>query len=258
MKRGLVAALLLAGGCKQAKDTKSEGEAPVAAPRDENEGRLRSRPGRPTVEAPERGLRPLGLGGPRDGLLYVPTSYRADRPAPLVVVLHGSRSGARDGLEPWLKLADEAGLLLLAPESRGRTWDIVLLDGGYGPDVPFIDRALAHVFERYAVEPKRLALAGFSDGASFALSLGLTNGDLFTHVVAFSPGFVEPAAQHGRPGVFLSHGREDPVLPIEKCGRRIAPLMREAGYTVQYREFDGPHTVPPAIAREALTWFTAP
>lgn len=253
-----MAALLLAGGCKPAKDTKAGVEAPVAAPRDEHEGRLRARPGRPTVEAPERGLRPLGLGGQRDGLLYVPASYRADRPAPLVVVLHGSRSGAREGLGPWLKLADEAGLLLLAPESRGRTWDIVLLDGGYGPDVPFIDRALAHVFERYAVEPKRLALAGFSDGASFALSLGLTNGDLFTHVVAFSPGFLEPAAQRGKPGVFLSHGREDTVLPIGPCSRSILPLLKDAGHAVRYREFEGAHEVPPGIAREALAWFTAP
>ena len=256
--RGLVAALLLAGGCKQAKEPKSGGERAVAVARDENEGRLSARPGRPTVEAPERGLRPLGLGGERDGLLYVPASYRADRPAPLVVVLHGSRSGARDGLAPWLKLADEAGLLLLAPESRGHTWDIVLLDGGYGPDVPFIDRALAHVFARYAVEPRRLALAGFSDGASFALSLGLTNGDLFTHVVAFSPGFLSPGVQHGNPGVFLSHGREDTVLPIGPCSRSILPLVRDAGYAVRYREFDGPHTVPPDVAREALVWFTSP
>jgi phospholipase/carboxylesterase len=253
-----VAALLLAGACKSAKDVKAEAEVPVAAVLDEHEGRLRARPGRPPVEVPERGLRPLGLGGQRDGLLYVPASYRADRPAPLVVVLHGSRSGAREGLAPWLKLADEAGLLLLAPESRGRTWDIVLLDGGYGPDVPFIDRALAHVFERYTVEPKRLALAGFSDGASFALSLGLTNGDLFTHVVAFSPGFVEPAAQRGRPGIFLSHGTEDTVLPIQPCSRSILPLLKDAGYAVRYREFEGAHVVPPGIAREALAWFTAP
>ncbi|HET7434858.1 MAG TPA: hypothetical protein VFN10_09135 [Thermoanaerobaculia bacterium] len=27
-------------------------------------------------------------------------------------------------------------------------------------------------------------------------------------------------------------------------------------YDVTYREFEGPHTVPPEIAREAIDWFT--
>ena len=34
------------------------------------------------------------------------------------------------------------------------------------------------------------------------------------------------------------------------------PLVRQSGYDVHYREFDGGHTVPPLIAREALTWFS--
>jgi phospholipase/carboxylesterase len=221
-------------------------------------GRLLARPQSPTVEAPERGLRPLGLGGERDGLLYVPEGYRADRPAPLLVMLHGSRSSAREVLEPWLELADGAGLLLLAPESRVHTWDIVLLDEGFGPDVPFIDRALVYVFERYAVDASHLVLAGFSDGASLALSLGLTNGDLFSHVAAFSPGFVAPAVLRGRPELFISHGSEDPVLPVADCGRSIASRVKDAGYAVRYREFEGPHTVPSDIRREALVWFLTP
>jgi predicted esterase len=210
------------------------------------------------VEAPQRGLLPLGLGGERDGLLYVPEGYRAERPVPLVVMLHGSKGNAHEALEPWLKLSDEAGFLLLAPESRERTWDIILLDGGYGPDVSFIDRALAYVFERYAVDTRHLILAGFSDGASFALSLGLTNGDVFSHVAAFSPGFVEPAVLRGRPELFISHGSEDPVLPVAECGRSIASRVKDAGYPVRYREFEGAHIVPTGIVREAWLWFTAP
>lgn len=60
--------------------------------------------------------------------------------------------------------------ILLAPDSRGRTWDFIL--GDYGPDVRFIDRALDHVFKRYNVHPGHIGIAGFSDGASYALSLG--------------------------------------------------------------------------------------
>ena len=130
-----------------------------------------------------------------------------------------------------------------------------MLVGGYGPDVEFIDRALEQTFDRLAVNAGRLAVEGFSDGASYALSLGLTNGDLFTHVIAFSPGFMAPAAQRGEPRLYISHGTRDEVLPIDSCSRRIAPQARRAGYDLRYHEFDGPHTVPPEIAREALGWF---
>jgi poly(3-hydroxybutyrate) depolymerase len=47
------------------------------------------------------------------------------------------------------------------------------------------------------VDPQRICVSGFSDGASYALSLGLANGDLFTHVAAFSPGFMRPPCTQG-------------------------------------------------------------
>ena len=103
----------------------------------------------------------------------------------------------------------------------------------------------------------RRAVVGFSDGASYALSLGPTNGDLFTRVIAFSPGFASPGARRGMPPVFVSHGTRDGVLPIERCSRRIVPRLEREGYEVCYREFDGPHTVPRSIAHEALGWFVA-
>ena len=113
--------------------------------------------------------------------------------------------------------------MLLVPDSRGRTWDMIL--GNYGPDVAFIDQALAQTFSRYALNPARLAIGGFSDGASYALSLGLSNGDLFTHIIAFSPGFMAPAQQQGRPPVFITHGTQDRVLPITRCSRRMSVLF---------------------------------
>jgi phospholipase/carboxylesterase len=254
-----LAVLLLVGGCARppAAEAPRGAAAPVASDlsAEARQGRLRSRPAPPTEEAPAPGLRKLGLGGARDGLLYVPSGYRADRPAPLVVMLHGAGGNAEGALAPLRALADEAGLLLLAPESRGRTWDLLL--EGLGPDVAFLDRALGQVFARYAVDPARIALEGFSDGASYALALGLANGDLFGHVIAFSPGFLAPPGQHGEPRLFVSHGTHDTVLAIDLCSRLLVPRVREAGYRVHYREFVGGHSVPPTIAREALDWFIA-
>jgi phospholipase/carboxylesterase len=150
-------------------------------------------------------------------------------------------------------LADRSGLILLAPDSRRQTWDVI--SGGYGPDVAYIDRALELTFSRYHINPAHIAVGGFSDGASYAISLGVTNGDLFTHIVAFSPGFMAPAGRHGSPAIFVSHGTKDRVLPIETCSRVIAPRLKREGYRVHYREFDGPHTVPYDIAHEAIEWF---
>jgi phospholipase/carboxylesterase len=218
------------------------------------EGRLTARPSSP---APKRaaapGLHSLGLARDRDALLYIPTSYRADHAAPLAVMLHGAGGVAQHGISLVEALADRAGLVVLAPPSRRRTWDVIL--GAFGPDVAFVDEALAATFERCTVDPQRLAVGGFSDGASYALSLGITNGDLFTHVIAFSPGFMAPAHQVGAPRIYVSHGTRDAVLPIDRCSRRLVPALERAGYDVRYHEFDGPHTIPPDIAREAVEWF---
>ncbi len=216
-------------------------------------GRLTARP-RPGPKDPApSGQHPLGLGGQRDGLLYVPRTYRPQEPAPLLVMLHGRSADAKAVLTALMPLAEEAGLILLGPDSRGKTWDLVEAD--YGADMAFIDRALALVFAEYAIDGARLAIAGFSDGASYALSLGLANGDLFGDVIAFSPGFVDPGRKRDAPRVFVAHGIKDRALPIDETSRRIVPQLRREGYDVRYREFPGGHVIPPAILREALGRF---
>jgi phospholipase/carboxylesterase len=199
------------------------------------------------------GMRPLGLEKRRDGLLYVPPGYSAAHPGPLAVAFHGAGSDAERGLAPLLPLADETNTILIALDSRERTWDAIR--GDYGPDVAFLDRALTQFFVRYAVDRTRIAATGFSDGASYALGVGLMNSDLFTHIIAFSPGFIPPVRAERCVPMFISHGTQDSVLPIERCSRRIVDQVRQAGCEVDYREFDGPHTVPPKIAREAMAWF---
>ena len=187
---------------------------------------------------------------PADALAYVPAAP-AD-PAPLAVMLHGSGSAPRSGLAPLLRFADDAGLVLVAPASRRYTWDVIL--GGFGPDVKALDALLDEVFGRLDVDPARVALGGFSDGASYALSLGLPNVHLFTHLIAFSPGFVVTDAPRECPAVYVSHGAGDPVLPIDRCGRRVVTTLRDRGCAVEYDEFEGGHAVPREVAFRAVRW----
>ena len=172
---------------------------------------------------------------------------------PLLVLMHGGGQSA-ELFRFTFPLAEERGVAILALDSRDNTWDAV--DRPFGPDVVFIDAALRYTFERVAVDPRRLALGGFSDGASYALSLGMVNGDLFTHLVAVAPGFIlTPAPPAGRPLIFVAHGTRDDIYGDWTSGRIVARL-KSAGYDVTFREFDGPHTVPTPVAREALEWLT--
>lgn len=216
--------------------------------------RLTARPpaAGPGSTDPQPGAHQLDLGPGREMLLRVPSGMHDGAPARLILTLHGAGADSRTGLAPLVSLADAHRLLLLAPASQGRTWDVIL--GSCGPDVRRIDDALEDVFASYPVDSERLAISGFSDGASYALSLGLANPDLFTHILAFSPGFVAPVRPTGTPRVYISHGRADEVLPIERTTRRIVPQLRSAGVPVEVHEFDGPHTVPPGIAEEAVRY----
>lgn len=198
------------------------------------------------------GLHPLGLDKTRDGLIYVPESHDSTRAGPIVLMLHGAGSNAHDAIQPFRRHADIHGLVLVAPDARTSAWD--LLDGGFGADVDFIDHALARAFQLCAADPQRIAIEGFSDGASYALSLGLRNADLFTHVIAFSPGFMTlPRGSRGQK-VFVAHGSSDVVLPAVRCSHRIVARLERDGYRVTYRQFPGGHQIPPEVASEAIAW----
>jgi predicted esterase len=216
-----------------------------------SDGRLTARPRNDVVTAAGDARRPLHLDASRDAILQLPSKPAAG-PLPLLVLFHGAGGSGEGVLRRVAPAADEAGVAVLAPDSRGGTWDAIR--DAFAADVGFVDRALARVFETVAIDPERVAAGGFSDGATYALSLGLINGDLFRRLIAFSPGFVVSGEPHGHPKVFVSHGTSDPILPIDQCSRVIVPRLRQLGYDVTFKEFDGRHEVPPAIALEALKW----
>jgi phospholipase/carboxylesterase len=172
-----------------------------------------------------------------------------------MVFLHGASGSGRAHLRPVVAAADRYGVIVVAPDSRsGGTWDLIA-ERRFGPDVAFLDNVLDTVVDRVDADTSQLALAGVSDGASYALSVGLSNGDIFSAVLAFSPGFLVVLQSVGRPRVFVSHGNEDPILPIDSCSRAFVPQLRNAGYEVMFAEFDGGHTVPPEIADQAMRWW---
>ncbi|WP_169558668.1 alpha/beta hydrolase-fold protein [Myxococcus stipitatus] len=251
--RSLLAACLVLSlaGCVAPREAEPASTV-TAAPQVDTSGRVDARPGQVTGTPASPGVHALGLGGARDGLLYVPKSLRPDQPAPLMLVLHGSRGNAGQMLQALQALADSEGLLMLIPDSRGLTWDDKM--GKHGEDLRFIDRALAHVFSRHLVARERISVAGFSAGGSYALALGILNGDLFSRVLAFSPGFVHADEPRGMPFIFVAHGDKDQVLSVEGSGRRIVAELRSAGFQVHYHEFSGGHSIPKDVVQAAVQW----
>jgi len=228
--------------------------APLSAQAaDQKPWRLAAKPGAAPASPAAAGLHKLGLREERDAQLYIPEAASKFEKAPLVLSLHGASRNSDRGIELFRPLADELGFLLLAPASEEVTWDGIAND--WGPDPAFINLCMAQTFKMRSVDASRIAMAGFSDGASYSLSIGLANGDMFRAVFGFSPGFIVPADHTGKPPVFISHGTIDPVLNIDACSRRIVPELRKEGYKVTYKEFEGKHTLPPEIASQAMKWF---
>jgi len=221
-------------------------------------GRLLARPdAQSRQEGPETpagafsaaGVHLLAAGARGDTILFVPPGPPA--PRPLLVFFHGAGGVASRSLDAVRGAATAYGVLVLLPTSQAMTWD--LLAGRLGPDVRALDAALAAVFGARPVSS--VAFAGFSDGASYALSLGLANGNLGSAVLAFSPGFLAPPVQIGAPRVWLSHGTADTVLPVDRCGRRVVRQLGDGGYAVHYEEFAGGHVISPELVDGAFSWW---
>jgi predicted esterase len=213
--------------------------------------RLRSRPSHPTRPI-TAGYHELRLHDLRDGFFYVPRSYSALRPAPLLVLLHGGNGSDREWrTESVAALMEDLGVVLLAPESAAETWDFPLKNR-YDQDPPFIDSALAVVFDHCHIDPTAIALAGFSDGATEALGLGVINGDLFSSVMAFSPGGLQVPFHRGRPRVLVTHGKLDTVLSPVWTRDFIVPELERMGLAVEFIEYLAGHRLPANVFDPAI------
>lgn len=215
----------------------------------------------PANSATQTGSAGLQKLSGRNGLLYIPTDHA--EPLPLLVLLHkagGSASEWFGGSGSYAPYADKGRFIILAPQSPGQSWGTGPKNWGY--DYLAINRALEEAFARCAIDRSRIAIGGFSEGASYALSLGLANGDVFSYIVACSPGFIVRAQARGRSGprgvevplIYIAHGLSDNVLPIASTSRIFVNSLRKNGYNVEFDEFSGGHHASRQVADQAMSW----
>jgi phospholipase/carboxylesterase len=225
----------------------------------------------PSATTPPAPAKPGGLDVIRLGPLR-----EDEKGGTLVVLLHGWRahgddlvSLARRLAQPRTRFLVPAGPLL--EPGGGRAWwrldgnarpahawkDEVLPDHHPNPQVTAARQAVQSLLrdaeQRYA--PDSIAIAGFSQGAMLALDVAIAAEPAVARVAALSGVVLAdslPALHRGQaspPAVFVSHGRQDPVLPFAG-GASIETVLGPHGYRVTFAPFDGRHEIPAAVVAQ--------
>ncbi|MGB0955461.1 MAG: alpha/beta hydrolase family esterase [Panacagrimonas sp.] len=156
----------------------------------------------------------------RNYRLYVPASYERNKPAPLVIALHGGLGTGKSmqkmsGLD---REAERHGMLIAYPDGIGRGWNAGSCCGkpmeNKVNDVDFMAKLIADVKGRYAVDGQRIFGTGFSNGAMLLHKVACERPKLFTAMAPASGGImVKKCDAKSAPAMMLVQGRQDPRIP---------------------------------------------
>lgn len=193
---------------------------------------------------------------------------------PGLLLLHGRGSDERDLLQ-LAPLLDKRFFVVSAraplPCFPGYMWyDIVDLatpdHAGLVHALDRLDQFSAEILERYPIDPARLYLLGFSQGAAMSALLALTRPERLAAAVLLSGYLPATGATQGMPrlrpegladrAVFIAHGTLDPVLPVER-GRALRDRFQATPATVTYQEYPIGHEVSLDELNLANAWLTA-
>lgn len=170
------------------------------------------------------GLEMAFAGTTRTYRLYEPKTLNA-KPA-LLLVLHGLKGSAEE-IEArtrfsFDRLADRDGFIVVYPDAVEGQWH----SGHRGEtattdDVGFLSALIESITKSYHVDPNRIYVSGFSNGASMSYRLGCERPDEIAAIAPVSGGLAEDlmpacAARSHRPiALFAIHGTADPIVPFD-------------------------------------------
>ena len=193
--------------------------------------------------------------------------------APAVVLIHGRGANERDLLPIGAHLPEELHVLSVrAPQEMGGlgsyTWyDLDLSAGGLHasqPDSEGFRRSLNRLEEfveaaigTYDLDPERIGLLGFSQGAITSLATLVERPTAYRWVVALN-GYLaeshEPKADNAeRKPVFIGCGSTDQVIPPQRA-ERAAEALRAGGADVRFEAYPVGHGTTPAEVSDITAW----
>ena len=234
-------------------------EVAIAAPQSASavDGNLAARPGAARKPSAQRGE--FNLAEAPQPLVFIPDGVDAKKPTPMILLLHGAGQRAERLVTRIKPIAQVRGVIILAPQAASPTWDIIRSFRGseidFSEDGQRLDASLSALFAQFTIDPKHVAIGGFSDGASYALSIGPRNQQLFTHIMGFSAGGFLPFAEEARAKMFISHGKADQILSFENAEDYIVPQMKRLGFDVRFETFEDRHVVREEEINKAMDWF---
>jgi poly(3-hydroxybutyrate) depolymerase len=167
--------------------------------------------------------------------LFVPKEATAPASTPLLVLFHGSGRDGSSLIEPWKKLAEKEGIVLLAPDSQNRQgWDVPL----DGPEL--LCALVDHVRQSWPViNARRTYLFGHSAGGVFVLFISMLESEYFAagavHAGAWRApgdfGFVGDLVGRKIP-MALTVGDRDQFFPVADV-RATEAALAKAGVPVK-------------------------
>ena len=170
-------------------------------------------------------------GVKRSFLLHVPRSYEQQQFVPLVLALHGDTSSAREmeELTRLNPLSAREGFIVVYPEGVSRGWNDGLSEQrsrgrrGAVDDVGFIAQIVAVLSSSYRVDPRRVYVVGYDEGAMMGFRAACELPGLFAAVASVMGTMPREVFQHCTPSeplsVLLINGAEDRVIPLEDRDR---------------------------------------
>ena len=190
---------------------------------------------------------------------------------PTLVLLHGRGTNAGDllplapelGGDDWLAIAPQAPYELQGALGLGYAWYHFKQTGqpkqpGFDQVLVRLDAFLDAVVAGYPVDPARVFLLGFSQGAVVSLAAGLRRPDRVAGIVALSGYLAESIhltdeAGAGGPPVFMGHGSLDDLIPVE-AGRQAREWLAAHGVPVSYHEYPAGHTITAEELDDVRAW----
>lgn len=156
--------------------------------------------------------------GDRSYLLNVPAGLAAATEVPLLLSLHGFGStGSQDeAFTGWTPFAAAEGFIVAYPQARpseyGGAWDPYTADS---PDVTFLRDVVADISATWCVDPRRVHVDGWSNGAVMSQRVACSAADTFASASSYGGGtptvggFATPCAPSRPISVGLFAGQWD-------------------------------------------------
>ncbi len=167
-------------------------------------------------------------GKAREYLLYVPPSVTGEKPAPLVITIHGfSQWPAHQlWLSRWNRLAEAKGFIAAYPSGTGlpKRWTMRY---DPAPDVAFLRHMIAEIARNHRVDATRIYVNGLSNGGGMSYLLACELAEHIAAIGVVGGGFSEPpgGCRPARPmPVIAFHGRADRIVPYEGGSFPLAPF----------------------------------